>query len=273
VQSGSGSTGLYLGDTNSPSISVASDNTTPGQILLRQNLVVDSSLTHGTATLLNSGNGSLHGQLNLDGGSPTFDVHDGTSSIDLDVSLAIRNGSFTKSGAGSLRISSGQNNFSSTTLIGGTLLLGGSNVLPDNANLTLSGGNLSTGGYSDSLNALSLTSNGIINMGSGSGSEITFASAGAWSGILSVWNYTGAPWTNGSDKLIFSNPSGVNLTQVQFYSDEGTTLIGTGGAGFIGNELVPVPEPTAFATALLLLISVGYRERKSWLHYRQTSQV
>jgi hypothetical protein len=51
---------------------------------------------------------------------------------------------------------------------------------------------------------------------------------------------------------------------VQFYSGNiGDTGSAIGvGAGFVGNELVPVPEPTAVVSLLLLLGVAGYRERR-----------
>jgi hypothetical protein len=83
-----------------------------------------------------------------------------------------------------------------------------------------------------------------------------------------VWNttdlnWTGGAWTNG-DNAEFGHtatPSTITLAN-------GLTVIGTGGGGFIGAELVPVPESSAVLTALLLASAVGYRERRHFLHRR-----
>ena len=82
--------------------------------------------------------------------------------------------------------------------------------------------------------------------------------------MLSVWNWNGSLRTaGGTDQLIFTGTTGpVDLPNVNFYSDAGGTLLGGGGAMFDGNELVPVPEPGAVLTGLMLLGLIGYRERR-----------
>ena len=181
-------------------------------------------------------------------------------------------GGIKKSGTGTLTIS-GNNTYSGTTnLTGGTLLLGANNTLPNSAALTLSGSStLSTGGFSDSTGALSVLNSPIIDLGSNvTGSTLTFANVTAWSGVLSVWNWTGSGvWSTGTDKLLFSSGTGtINLANVNFYSDNGVTPVGLGG-GLIGNELVPVPEPGALGAGLILLGLIGYRQRRP--ARRQTS--
>jgi autotransporter-associated beta strand protein len=183
-------------------------------------------------------------------------------------------GSITKSGSGTMTLG-GNNTYSvSTNVTSGTLLLASATALPSTAALNLSTGTtLSTGGFNQSTGVLSVSgtapgSGATIDM-SGGAAELTFSNVGTWTGLLSVWNYSGAPWTLGTDKLTFTSGSGsINLANVQFYSDSGTTLIGIGG-GLIGTELVPVPEPTAATAALLLLGTLGYRERRRLLHFRK----
>ncbi len=173
-------------------------------------------------------------------------------------------GSLTKAGTGIMTLS-GNNTYSGgTNLTGGTLLMGASNVLPNTATLNLSSGTkLDTGGFSDTTGALSVTGPAVMDLGTSAGSQLTFSNVGTWSSLLSVWNYTGAPWTPGTDKLIFTSGSNtINLANVQFFSDNGLTQIGTGGGGLIGNELVPVPEPGAVLGGGVLLALVGWRERR-----------
>lgn len=177
-------------------------------------------------------------------------------------------GSITKTGSGVQTISGNNTYTGSTNLNGGTLLLGASNTLPDTAALNLSSGTLQTGGNSDSTGPLSVNGNTVIDMAGGN-SVLNFSSVTAWTGVLSVWNYTGAAWTLGTDKLTFaSNTSNIDLSKVEFYSGNGTGLIGTGGGGLIGNELVPVPEPSGALASLILLGTLGYRERRRILHFR-----
>ena len=178
-------------------------------------------------------------------------------------SLSGTGGSLVKQGTGILTLS-GNNTYSHNTEIQkGTILLGANNVLPDTAALILStGATLATGGYSDTTGALSVNGAAVIDLGSGN-SVLTFNAVSQWTDMLSVWNYTGAPWTaGGMDQLRFTNTGNINLANVTFYSDEGLSPIGTSGGALVGNELVPVPEPKAVLGGILLLVLTGWRERK-----------
>jgi hypothetical protein len=155
-----------------------------------------------------------------------------------------------------------------TNLQGGTLLLGNSNVLPDTAELNLSvGTTFGTGGYSDTTGSASLLGSAIIDLGGAGGvSALTFTDIGTWSGVLSVWNWSGSINTAGvpgtDSQLIFTaNTFNRDLSSVQFYSDGGITPVGA-GAGFIGSELVAVPEPTALSIWGALLTAIGVRRRR-----------
>jgi len=64
-------------------------------------------------------------------------------------------GSLVKDGEGLLRIQ-GSNNFNSTNITNGTLNLGASNILDDASSVTLSGGTLDLGTYSDTVNNFTL---------------------------------------------------------------------------------------------------------------------
>ena len=84
--------------------------------------------------------------------------------------------------------------------------------------------------------------------------------------LLQVWNWTGTINSpGGTDQLLFASTA-TGPGSVQFYSDLGSTAIGSGA--FIGNELVPVPEPGAVLAALLLLAPAAWRERRSFLRVR-----
>ena len=175
-------------------------------------------------------------------------------------------GSIKKSGSGVMTLSGSNTYTGATNITGGTLLLGADNVLPNTAALNLSGGTtFNSGGFSDTTGPLSIATSATIDLGSGSTSHVTFTNTGAWSGLLSIWNYTGgAIWTSSTgDQLNFTSnglTSG-DLANIQFYSDNGVTPVGI-GAGFIGSELVPVPEPTALAVGLILLSAIGFQGRR-----------
>ena len=146
----------------------------------------------------------------------------------------------------------------------GTLLTGVDNLLPSSA-FTLSGGTLATGTFSNTVGSLSVTSDSVINFAGGGTPVFTFASQGTWSGVLSVWNWSGSAWSSGTGgQLKFLDGSDgaiLDGTKVKFYSGSGTGLISEGG-GFIGTELVPVPEPTTLLSCSLLLGVIGFQRRR-----------
>jgi fibronectin-binding autotransporter adhesin len=181
-----------------------------------------------------------------------------------DLAAPAVDGGLTKLGLGVLTLNSAANSNTytgPTAVQAGSILLGASNQLPDSAALTLSAGTtISAANNQDVTGALNLLGNAILDMGAATGASITFSGAGSWTGVLSIWNYSGARWTPGADKLLFTDTSAVSLSGVQFYSDNGITVLGTGGGGFIGNELVPVPEASNVLFGLALLGAAGWRE-------------
>lgn len=229
----------------------------------------------GSASNNSSGTFDLNGRTETIGGLASAGTGTGNSVVlssnaNLTVDQAVDtmfngaisgNGSLTKSGNGTLALSGSSTYTGATNLTGGTLLLAANNVLPDTAALNLSGGKLSTGGFSDTTGTLSVNGNAIIDLGAGA-SHLTFNDVGTWTGMLTIWNWTGTPWTvGGTDQLNFLAHTGnINLANVTIYSDDGHTLAGTGAAAIVGTELVAVPEPTAIVSALALLGCIGYRE-------------
>jgi uncharacterized protein (TIGR03382 family) len=156
-------------------------------------------------------------------------------------------------------------------ITGGTLLLGPSGSLPNTAELQFAGNTtkFSTGGFNDTTGPLSLSGSAvaIIDLG-GSTSQLTFSGiSSTWSGVLSVWNWNGSIWNAGSasnTRLFFTDATtnSGNISGVQFFSDSGSTPVGS-GAAFIGNELVAVPEPSGFFSAVVLvgMAAMGRRRR------------
>ena len=229
-----------------------------------------SGITAGSETI-----GNLNG---VSGSSVLLDsktlIYGGDNLPSTFAGVASGTGGLTKAGTSTSTLSGTNTYTGATSVTGGTLMLGADNVLPNSAALNLSSGTtLATGGFSDSTGLLSLNTSATIDMGANvAGSVLTFGDVTTWSGILNVWNYTGAPWVAGTDKLIFSSNIGnIDLGKVNFYSDNGITPMGTTfGATIVnGTELVPVPEPTAIASILALLGLAGYKERRRFLHFRK----
>jgi fibronectin-binding autotransporter adhesin len=143
----------------------------------------------------------------------------------------------------------------------GTLELGASNRINSSAALTLTGGNLLTGGFSETVGILTLSGVNNIDLGGGT-SILTFAdsTSATWSpgSTLSILNWSGA----GTDQIVFGSagiPSG-GLGAISFIDPAGFAP-GNYQATLVGNELIPVPEPAAPLAALGLLLVAPRRRR------------
>ncbi len=229
----------------------------------------------GTLTVGDASNRTFAGVISGSGGG-LVKVGNGTQTLTgtntFTGSTIISGGTLEAGAAGALGSTS-----SITVNTGGTLLLSGSgNRINDNTTtFTLAGGTLNTGGLSETLGALTLSSDSIIDFGSGS-SILTFAdsSFSTWSGSfrLSIYNWSGNTLTGGgTDQLRFLNNglTAAQLGRIDFYSGTtpGTKLSITpsfSANGFVGGagEVVPVPEPSSVATVIGLLGLVGWRERR-----------
>ena len=177
---------------------------------------------------------------------------------------AINSGSLSLGTTGSLLSSTNV-----TVSSGGTLLLGGSNQLSQTASLTLNGGTVSMGdssvrGTSLAVGTLTLTTNSVIDFSSlGGASSFTTGSIKGLSAtsILSVYNYDPSrSVTRLFDSAGASDFSSSLLVDIKFYSGTGSGFLGT--AGFSGNEIVPVPEPSVVFALLVcgaLLMGHGFR--------------
>jgi autotransporter-associated beta strand protein len=134
-----------------------------------------------------------------------------------------------------------------------TLTLGASNLINSGAKMELNIGTLNTGGFSQTMGAFTLKGVGNIDLGSGS-SILQFAdsSAVAWTGSLTIKNWSGDVVNGGgTDQLFFgTTASGLTAGQlalVSFLDPAGFTA-GTYAASILSTgELVPIPEPATMA--------------------------
>ncbi|HTQ39316.1 MAG TPA: autotransporter-associated beta strand repeat-containing protein [Pirellulales bacterium] len=259
----------------------------------------DTHVTAGTLETLSSGALSPNSNMVLDAGT-TLDFHDepsesinalagagavvnsfsGSHTDTLTIGSNNGGGRFTgtitsagtfnliKNGAGT-EILSGANAFTGTTTINhGTLQLGASNTFPTTANLTLAGGTLTTGGFSDNFGAgkLQVTANSHIDLGSGT-SVLHFAASNAipWSGALTIDDWSGSLSGGGPDQIfVGSDATGLSAYQlanivftgsgmpdaVQLATGEvvpGRTLI---PGDLTGDNALDAPDVLAMMTAL-----------------------
>ena len=201
----------------------------------------------------------------------------------------------TKNGSGTL-ILSGSNSYSGNTTInagtlqasvtgalanttiinlnGGSLLVAATNAINDSSEIRMGGGKLalSGSGISETIGAMTLTANSVIDLYALSGvSTLKFgdSSSKVWTAgaTLQIWNWDGTnqygtSYGSGTRRIYFgSNGNGLTtsqLSQISFYSDNGTSFI---GSGFIDSTSMvgAVPEPETIVVAILILAGIVYR--------------
>jgi autotransporter-associated beta strand protein len=211
-------------------INLMPHSTTPAKISVTGNVNINP-LSNGTATISNGSGAGSTGFVDFGGGSRTFNVGNGSANVDLDVAVPITNGSLTKSGAGTMRLS-GSNTFSAATISGGVLRTNHSSALTNSMAVTVNnGGTLDLNGITETIASLAsaagnttgavlqgaanLTlsaSSGTFTYGGTITSSGTLAKNGASTQTLTGNNSLG-PVTISAGKLLFngSNTTG-NIT-------------------------------------------------------------
>jgi autotransporter-associated beta strand protein len=221
----------------------------------------------------------------------TFDVESGDT---LTVSGGVSgSGGVTKNGTGTL-VLSGSNSYSGATIVHtGTLNANHANALGNTANVTVNGGSLLvtaddaltgkditlastatgngtaaslafSGSYNGTAGLLTLSQDSIIDLGTGS-VVIHFTDLVMGIYNLGIYNWTGTTLWNGgtgnnTDQFYIGQTlDTAELNRISFYSGlDNSSFVGTAfqlSGGSFNRQIIPVPEPETYATALLLLIS------------------
>lgn len=179
-------------------------------------------------------------------------------------------GGITMAGSATQTLS-GENTFIGPVNIdSGTLMMGAPDVFNNSVSMSLNGGTFATGGFSDTLDTLTLTADSTINFGDGS-SVLRFSDSSAltWTGgtTLFLTNWSGVIEGGGIDQLyIGTNPSGVTsaqLSQIKFVDPFGFAPGVYAAQILASGEIVPVPEPSVLLVAFALLAWALWRERRA----------
>jgi fibronectin-binding autotransporter adhesin len=193
-------------------------------------LVLNGGVLHGTADFVLNENRGIAVGPNTGSGSGTISVADGFT-VNYDGVIANNGsgvGSLVKAGDGTL-VLSGANTYSgSTTINGGTLLLGADNTLP-----TTTGVVLAAGGTLDISNRLQTITNldgdGTLDLGNGS---LTVTGTGTFGGtITGAGNLVTAP---GSDLTVTGTNNSTGLVEV---SSNSTLNLGSAEALNANNQV------------------------------------
>jgi autotransporter-associated beta strand protein len=236
--------------------------------------------------------GSIAGAGNVILGANTLTTGSDNSSTTLSGVISGTSGALTKSGTGTLALT-GNNTYTGTTTVnsgtltaaaagaaggtsqvvlneGGSFLVTADNAVNDSAAINLNGGRMAlSGNFDETVGLLTLSANSTLDF-SGFGGTLRFGGIGSWAtgANLAIWNWSGTTqygtqvnnYANPSN-LVFTNNSTLtsNLANISFYSDSGNSFVGNGfDRGFSpggGTEIIAVPEPGSYATALMLLLA------------------
>jgi hypothetical protein len=131
-----------------------------------------------------------------------------------------------------------------------------------------------SGTYNGTAGSLTLNQDSLIDLGTGS-VVLHFSDLAMGLYNLSIYNWTGTTLWGGGDGnntdqfYIDRSLTSGELQKISFFSGIDTSsFVGTGyqlSGGTFANEIIPVPEPETYATALLLLLGLSlyfHRQRK-----------
>ena len=222
---------------------------TPAKIAMSGD-VVFNSLSSVTAVITKGSGAGSSGLLDLTGGTRAFNVSNGAAEVDLSVDVPVANGGFSKTGLGTLRLTSTNTYAGGTTIAAGRLLVNNSASGTGSGNVTVNGGFLGGAG----LISGAVTVNNLGTMAPGTASalgKLTLGSAPVFFGT----NFTRIDRNGGSslsDQLALSSGT-LNFGGTLVISNAGTPLIG----GEVFTNFSASSYSGEFATTILPALSAG----------------
>ncbi|HEX5220003.1 MAG TPA: GH25 family lysozyme [Verrucomicrobiae bacterium] len=224
---------------------------TPARILMNGD-VTFNGLTNGTATVAKGAGTGTTGSIDLSGGTRTFTVGNTASDVDLSLEVPVTNGGLTKSGAGTLRLTSANTYAGGTTVSAGRLLVN---------NTTGSG----TGSGIVSVDAGVLGGTGTI------AGVVAVNSAGTISPGLSLGTLTlnSPPIFNGTNFMEINRNNGAPLAdRITLTSGtldyNGTLVVSNAGLALTGGESFTLFSAPGYSGAFATMILPGLDAELNW---------
>jgi autotransporter-associated beta strand protein len=263
--SGTGQVTLTASNTLPATIFTAFNDLTivSGTTKLALNIPISGTLDLNSGTLdVNGFTASAaeltgNGNLTNSGSADIFTVGSSNSSTTFSgiiSAITAANLGITKTGTGTLTLSGANTYTGTTTISAGTLALGATGVMANAAPIVLNGGTFSSGlaaGFTEAVGTLGLTSNAILDLGTGTHTLSFAASNGvSWTAarIITVTGWSGnyATGTSGTSGQLFFGASATGLTATQLGQMQFFDGIDYYPAKILpSGEVVPYSAPTA----------------------------
>jgi autotransporter-associated beta strand protein len=193
----------------------------PAKILMNGD-VAFNALSNVTAVITKGAGAGNTGFIDLSGGTRAFNVGNGTNDVDLSLDVPVSNGALTKTGAGTMRLTSANTYAGGTTVSAGRLLVNNSTGSgTGTGGVTVNGGTL--GGTGTIAGPVTINSGGTLSPGTSIGT-LTLNSAPILSGtnFMEINRNGGAPL---ADKLVLSSGT-LNYGGALVVSNAGAALLG-----------------------------------------------